>query len=147
MLRSLGLAGMMTLVLFNAPARAFDILEPDFGGQVEPYTARLAAAERRGEPVRIGPVECDSSCTLYLAARRSCISPDAVFGFHAPWFGSPQGGVVDPGMTALFARHYRAPLRRVFLEHVRRSGAVAPGPMLRMSGRQLAGLGYRLCSN
>ena len=76
MLRSLGLAGMMTLVLLTAPARAFDILDPDYGGRVEPYAARLAIAEARREPIRIGPTECNSSCTLYLASRRSCVSAE-----------------------------------------------------------------------
>ncbi len=145
MLRSLGLAGMMTLVLLTASARAFDILDPDYGGRVEPYAARLAIAEARREPIRIGPTECNSSCTLYLASRRSCVSADSVFGFHAPWFGSPDSGVVDRRMTALFAHSYKPALRRIFLAHVRSTGYAAPGPMLRVTGRQLAALGYRLC--
>ena len=57
----------------------------------------LARAEARGEQVRIGAVECNSSCTLFLAARRSCVSPEAVFGFHAPWAGAATGGVVELG--------------------------------------------------
>ncbi len=145
MLRSLGLAGMMALVLLTAPARAFDLMEPDYGGRVESYEARLAIAEARGEPIRIGPTECASSCTLYLASHRSCVSEDAVFGFHAPWFGGPTAGVVDPRMTAVFAAHYKPALRRVFLAHVRRHGHAVPGPMLRITGRQLAAFGYRLC--
>jgi len=146
MLRSYGLAGMMTLVLFSSPASAFDVVRPDYGGRVEPYAARIAMAEARREPVRIGPVECDSSCTLYLGARRSCVSAGAVFGFHAPWLGGPTNGVVDPEMTAVFASAYKPPLRRIFLNHVRNSRGVVPGPLLRISGAQLAGLGYRLCS-
>lgn len=145
MLRSHGLAGMMTLALFSAPANAFDVVSPDYGGRVEPYAARIAMAQARGEPVRIGPVECDSSCTLYLAARRSCVSPGAVFGFHAPWVGGPTSGVVDRQMTAVFASAYKPPLRRIFLKHVRNSRGVVPGPLLRLSGAQLGGLGYRLC--
>lgn len=145
MLRSFGLAGLMTLVLFSAPASAFDVVNSDYGGRVEPYAARLAQAEARGEPVRIGPVECDSSCTLYLAAKRSCVSPGAVFGFHAPWVGTPSSGVVDPQMTAVFASAYKPPLRRVFLNHVRATRGMVPGPLLRMTGAQLAAYGYRLC--
>ncbi|WP_424362593.1 hypothetical protein [Methylocystis parvus] len=145
MLRSYGLAGMMTLVLFSAPASAFDVTGPDYGGRVEPYVARLAHAQARGEEVRIGPVECDSSCTLYLAARRSCVSPGAVFGFHAPWVGGPTSGVVDRQMTAVFASAYKPPLRRIFMNHVRNSRGMVPGPLLKISGAQLASLGYRLC--
>jgi hypothetical protein len=145
MLRSYGFAGMMTLALFSAPANALDVLDHDYGGRVEPYVARLAQAQARGEPVRIGPVECDSSCTLFLAARRSCVSPGAVFGFHAPWVGGPTGGVVDRQMTAVFASAYKPPLRRIFLDHVRSSRGAAPGPLLRITGAQLASFGYRLC--
>jgi hypothetical protein len=145
MLRSIGLAGMMSLVLLSAPARAFDIVTNDHGGHIEPYTAKLARANARNEPVRIANVECFSSCTLYLAARNACISPHAVFGFHAPWIGLPNQGTVDPQMVAMFARSYKPELRRLFLEHVRNSHGVVPGPLLRLSGQQLAGLGYRLC--
>lgn len=145
MLRSFGLAGMITSVLFSAPASAFDVVHHDYGGRVEPYVARLHAAESRGEPVRIGPVECDSSCTLYLGARHSCVSPGAVFGFHAPWVGGPTSGVVDPQMTAVFASAYKPPLRRIFLNHVRATRGMVPGPLLKLSGAQLASLGYRLC--
>lgn len=147
MLRSYGLAGLMTLVLFSAPANAFDVVDHDYGGRVEPYAARVAMAQARGEPVRIGPVECDSSCTLYLAARRSCVSPEAVFGFHAPWVGGPTRGVVDRQMTAVFASAYKPPLRRIFLNHVRNSRGVVPGPLLRLTGAQLGSLGYRLCDS
>ncbi len=146
MLRSYGLAGIMTLVLFSAPANAFEVVDHDYGGRVEPYIGRLAQAQARGEEVRVGPVECDSSCTLYLAARRSCVSPGAVFGFHAPWIGSPTSGVVDRQMTAVFASAYKPPLRRIFLNHVRHTRGMVPGPLLKLSGAQLAGLGYRLCS-
>ncbi len=147
MLRSLGLAGAATLVLLCAPAKALDVVRDDHGGRVEPYAERLALAESRGEPVRIGAVECDSSCTLFLAARRACVSPQAVLGFHAPWIGDPNGGVIDRQLTAMFARSYKPALRRLFLSHVRNTADAVPGPLLRISGAQLAGLGYRLCDD
>jgi hypothetical protein len=145
MLRSIGLAGITTLVLLSTPASALDITANDPGGRIDLYAQRLALAEARGEQVRIGAVECDSSCTLFLAARRSCVSPNAVFGFHAPWIGEPTGGPVDPRLTAMFASSYKPGLRRLFLAHVRNSGGVAPGPLLKVSGAQLASMGYRLC--
>ena len=35
---------------------------------------------------------CDSACTIYLALPRSqtCITPDALFGFHAPFAATPE---------------------------------------------------------
>ncbi len=139
---------LRSLIIFAAlaasfPAHALDVFN-DYGGRVEPYAARAMAADRAGEPVRIAG-ECDSSCTLYLGSRTACVYPGAVLGFHAPWVGSQTRGVVDPKMTALFASAYNGPLRRVFLDHVRRSHGVVPGPLLRITGAQLAGMGYRLC--
>jgi hypothetical protein len=145
MLRPFGFAGVLALVLTSGSVHAFDVTRDDRGGAVENYVARLKRAEARGEPIRIGAVECDSSCTLYLAASRACVSPQAVLGFHAPWAGSPRGGPVDPWMTAMFARSYRPELRAAFLSHVRRTGPVGPGPLMRISGAQLAQFGYRLC--
>jgi len=145
MLRSFGLAGMMTLALFSAPASALDINNNDHGGQIGNYMQRIAAAESRGEPIRIGAVECDSSCTLFLGSRHTCVSPQAVFGFHAPWVGAPNAGVVSPQLTAMFAHSYRPALRRMFISHVMASGGAVPGPLMKISGAQLASLGYRLC--
>ena len=79
--------------------------------------ARLARAEARGEQDRIGS-RCDSSCTLFLAARRSCVSPEAVFGFHAPWAGAAIGGIVltrrwwpcSPVLTNLRCAGYFSPI-------------------------------------
>jgi hypothetical protein len=145
MLRSIGLAGVIAFVLASSPASALDVVNSDPGGQIAAYTRRLALAEARGEPVRIGAVECDSSCTLFLASRRACVSPQAVFGFHAPWVGAPNSGVVSPELTELFARSYRPALRRLFMAHVISSRGQVPGPLMRISGLQLASLGYRLC--
>lgn len=133
------------LSLISIPSYAFDITTPNYGGEVNFYESRLAKANRTGTPIRIGPTNCDSSCTLYLAARNGCVSPNAVFGFHAPWYGSSDGGIVDPRMVEQFARHYKPGLRKVFLDHVAKSGHIAPGPMLHITGQELSKFGYRLC--
>lgn len=145
MLRFLGLAGITGLVMLATPASALDVTQNDHGGRVDLYAQRLAVAEARGEQIRIGSVECDSSCTLFLASRRACVSPGAVLGFHAPWVGAPNGGVVDPGLTAMFASSYKPALRRMFLAHVRNTAGMTPGPLMKVSGMQLASMGYRLC--
>ena len=146
MLRPFAFTGAMMLALASAPASALDVNRPDYGGRIDLYAARLAAANARGEQIRIGPVDCNSSCTLFLNSRNTCISPRAVFGFHAPWFGSEKQGVYDPQLTGYFARSYKPTLRRVFLSHVRETNYAAPGPLLHISGAQLARMGYRLCS-
>jgi hypothetical protein len=145
MIRSLAFTCATAVALASAPAFALDVTSPDYGGRVEGYASRLAMANARGERVRIGAVDCNSSCTLFLSARHSCVSPGAVFGFHAPWYGTQSSGVVDPQMTSYFASSYKPALRRLFLAHVRNTGHAAPGPLLKLSGLQLASLGYRLC--
>ena len=47
----------------------------------------------------------------------------------------------------MFSRSYKPALRRLFLAHVRNTGGAAPGPLLKLTGLQLASLGYRLCSD
>lgn len=145
MLRTIALLGAMFCALGSTNAAAFSVSHNDYGGRVEKYRNRLASANAHDEEIRIGNVTCVSSCTLFLNARHGCVSSRATLGFHAPWYGTESEGVVDPRMTAYFARSYKPALRRVFLAHVRETGWQAPGPILTISGRQLAHMGYQLC--
>jgi hypothetical protein len=77
----------MCLSQLAFPAMSFNLDSNDKGGIPDAYYERMKRARATGELVRIGPVLCDSSCTLYLGAKNLCISPRAVFGFHAVWTG------------------------------------------------------------
>ena len=57
------------------------IIRSDGGGNVHDYADRIAALGDRD--VRILGV-CKSSCTMFLGYARTCVSPEASFGFHGP---------------------------------------------------------------
>ena len=132
------------LLLFATSALAGNNAGFEMGGNYSRFDPVVSQYNASGELFRIEG-HCQSSCTLFLGARHSCVSPGAVFGFHAPWTGTPQGGYIDPRMTAVFARAYKPALRRLFIAHVRATAHMTPGPLMRLSGMQLASLGYRLC--
>lgn len=53
---------------------------------------------------------CPSACTMFLAVRNVCISPDATLAFHAG--GNMRGGVPDPHRTAQMLSTYKPALRQ-----------------------------------
>jgi hypothetical protein len=136
------------LSLMPLPATSFTVDSDDKGGIPDAYYGRMQRARATGELIRIGPVACDSSCTLYLGARNVCVSPEAVFGFHAVWTGwqgNPVGSFNNQRWTALFADAYKPRLRELFLSHVREYWHVSPQPLMKLTGSQLSHYGYRLC--
>ena len=56
-------------------------IRSDGGGNIHDYADRIAALGDKA--VRIVGV-CKSSCTMFLGHPRTCVSPDASFGFHGP---------------------------------------------------------------
>jgi hypothetical protein len=72
------------------PAKSAITIVNDQGGQVIGYAWQIKKVNETGTGVRFAG-RCDSACTLYLAAERSCILPGATFGFHAP-YGANAGG-------------------------------------------------------
>lgn len=52
----------------------------DSGGDIDSY---IAFAESDKFQLRITGM-CQSSCTMFLSAKRVCVTPDAMFGFHGP---------------------------------------------------------------
>src|SRR5215469_9777993 len=67
----------------NATMRITD----DMGGLMTEYASRFAAVRNSGEKVVVdGP--CYSACTMLLGMLprdQVCVTPNAVFGFHAAW--------------------------------------------------------------
>lgn len=134
--------------LLSWPATAFTVDIDDKGGIPDRYYERMKKVRATGELVRIGPVTCNSSWTLYLGAKNLCISPGAVFGFHAVWTGwqgNPVGSFNNRRWTELFASAYKRGLRELFISHVQEYWHVSPQPLLKLTGSQLAGYGYKLC--
>jgi len=52
----------------------------DSGGNIHDYVSFIEANKFA---IRVEGT-CKSSCTMFLTAKRICVSPDAIFGFHGP---------------------------------------------------------------
>ena len=63
----------------------------DRGGRVINYTLQMMKFRDSGTKLEFAG-RCDSACTVYLALPRNqtCVSPGAMFGFHAPFAATPE---------------------------------------------------------
>ena len=63
----------------------------DRGGRVINYALQMMKFRDSGTKLKFTG-RCDSACTIYLALPRdqTCISPGALFGFHAPFAATPE---------------------------------------------------------
>ena len=66
-------------------------VQNDRGGRVIDYALQMMKLRDSGAKLKFAG-RCDSACTIYLALPRSqtCITPDALFGFHAPFAATPE---------------------------------------------------------
>lgn len=63
------------------------VIDNDGGGNVNEYLVDLSVAILSGEKIQIDGW-CASACTLYLASTDTCVTANALLGFHAPRGGS-----------------------------------------------------------
>ena len=142
--RSVAVACLVLLVsLVGSPgARATLRITDDHGGNIGDYWSRYMAAREANEQVVIDG-KCSSACTLVLGivpARRICVTPNAVLGFHAAWRPGFLGfHVTNAPATRTLLSFYPPAIR----EWIARNGGLT-GTMLYLSGKDLLGL-YREC--
>jgi hypothetical protein len=114
----------------------------DHGGNMGVYWSRYLALRESNELVVIDGT-CSSACTLILGmipADRVCITPNAVFGFHAAWNSGFLGlPVTNEPATRTLMMVYPARIRNWIIRH----GGLRQ-KMLYLSGRSLVGF-YRQC--
>jgi hypothetical protein len=125
-----------------APALADIRIRSSPGGQIGEFLEMFVAVRESGERVIIdGP--CLSACTLVLGVvpkDRICVTPRAVFGFHAAWMPTTGGrNVPQPIATRLMMDIYPSEVRGWI---IRRGGLNSHLMLLR--GRELAAL-YQQC--
>ena len=139
---------MLDMIFFQGrPVLAQDsrvlVVHDDAGGSVGDRALEIRRINALRVLVEIRGSVCLSSCTMYLGAEDVCVGSDTVFGFHGPWNGE---AALAPAFfefwSEIMARHYSPALRSWFLEEAR---FVAPDRVLRVRGRNLAPLGYRIC--
>jgi len=119
-----------------APALADMRIRSSPGGQIGEFLEMFTAVRESGERVVIdGP--CLSACTLVLGVvpkDRICVTPRAVFGFHAAWMPSSRGrNDPQPVATKLMMDLYPSEVRGWI---IRRGGLNSHLMLLR--GRELA---------
>jgi len=136
----------ITLILISlmavSPALAERITD-DAGGLIQTYVQRFSQARDSGERIVVDG-QCLSACTLVLAfvpRERICVTPNAVFGFHAAWSYDAQGGQASDraGTDSLW---------KMYPEHIRRWIRAHGGlhqTLIYLRGPQLAAL-YPLCA-
>jgi hypothetical protein len=132
----------LILIANSAVAVAdFRILD-DQGGRIGSYIGKFEAIRNRGERVIVDGV-CASACTVMLGIippSRTCVTPGAVFEFHAAWDPVATGGTVESraGNRLLWA-YYPPRIRSWISSH----GGLSSRP-LELRGGELIKI-YRAC--
>ena len=133
---------MATADLLQATQRRL-VITHDPGGPIEARAREIAELRHVGTAVEIRG-DCWSSCTMYLALPATCVSRDAILGFHGPSSSSYGIGLTPQAFetaSQLMAAHYPARLRLWFL----REGRMRIVGFHRFSGRDLIRLGIPEC--
>ena len=125
------------------PARL--VVRNDPGGSLQDRLRALSGLRQSGTRVEIRGGYCMSACTMYLGLPNTCVSPNAVLGFHGP--SSRYYGIALPPdkfeyWSQVMASHYPAPLRQWYLREGRR---IIVG-FHEIRGRELIRMGVPRCA-
>jgi hypothetical protein len=120
----LRLAVMTTMIAapapaMSAPAPAAERILDDGGGQIGNYLNKYEALRKSGRRVAIDGA-CASACTLLLGVfphNRICVTPRAVFAFHAAWDLSWTGARTNAPATKYLWSRYPNDVRRWITQH------------------------------
>jgi hypothetical protein len=126
----------VVLVSFIVSTASAATVRNDGGGYLISYLAKRIYYDRRGELVRISGY-CASACTLFLSARKYCVTPNARLGFHSAFF--PGGKPAHAATRWLFAQ-YPSRVRAWIAKH----GGLRKG-LIYLRGRELRKT-VRICS-
>ncbi|MGO4914517.1 hypothetical protein [Pseudogemmobacter sp. W21_MBD1_M6] len=142
-------ATLFAAVFLAGPAQAVDrlgriVVVDDRGGNVLDRMQQIERLRASRQVVEIRAGYCVSACTLYLGLDRTCVAPDAQFGFHGPSSGSY--GIALPTAdfehwSRLIATYYPEPLRRWYLQ----TGRTVTVGFFAISGLELIHMGVTEC--
>jgi hypothetical protein len=134
----MAVAGTMATTAATADVRIGD----DRGGALGAYLLKFAEWRKSGERVVIDG-RCLSACTLVLGLvppHRICVTPRAVFGFHATWIADTSGMPVrSRWSTRTLLQLYPEAVRQWIVRH----GGLSE-QMIYLTGAELAAL-YPSC--
>ena len=101
----------------------------------------IAKYNKSGELFRIEG-HCQSSCTMLLAIRNVCVSPDAELAFHAALFPNERDQKPPPKRQAAMLNSYKPALRRYLVAN----HYVDTFEFHTISGREIISkFGYKSC--
>lgn len=98
---------LLAALLMVAGSANAAVVRNDGGGYLITYLMQRIEWDRRGELVKISGL-CASACTLYLSARKYCVSPNARLAFHRAFL---PGGKPAPAATRWLFNQYPAKVR------------------------------------
>ena len=124
----------LALALLSFPASAATVIHNDHGGVIREYAARFAAIGHRHERLVIDGA-CMSACTMALSVPGMCVTPRAMFGFHAARENPAYNAPISAAGTAYLMAHYPSTVRRWIASR----GGLGRG-LLILQGRELAGM-------
>jgi hypothetical protein len=86
-----GLAAAATAAPFSRTSTI--TIRNDRGGTIIRYALKSREIAESGRQLRFAG-RCLSACTLYLSVSKSCVTPQASFGFHLPYGAGKDGNAV-----------------------------------------------------
>jgi hypothetical protein len=112
------------------------------GGLVYGIGADVEDINHLGLRVEIVGKYCNSSCTLFLGAKKVCVSPETLFGFHKP--RKSNGSTLNRKKLSLvnsyFGKHYKKTIRDWWEKNGSRSTE-----FVYLKGDELIKHGYQSC--
>jgi hypothetical protein len=123
--------------LFATYAAATVVISHDNGGRIGPYLTRYQALRQSGEYVVVDG-ECLSACTIVLGIipkDRLCVTPNAVFGFHAAWLPD-DNAIISSREATRYLMQYYPPHIRIWIT---RNGGLTSNLLL-LYGKELTRL-------
>lgn len=139
-LASLALSGAV-LPPSNAHATEALVISRDYGGSVMQRLRELNNLRMQRTPVKVVG-QCMSACTMYLGLPQTCVSANAVFGFHGPSRRGQSRALTNSSAAELLAAHYPPALRQWYL---REGQYVASDRVIKISGRDMHRMGVPRC--
>lgn len=111
------------------------------GGDVAEWQAAVETWRANDTQIIVAG-RCNSACTMVLALPKTCVTPDAVMGFHGASAKGPLAGLYEAQANGILADHYPPSIRALFWEKF----AAIKGRTAKLNADQLIALGVKPCA-
>jgi len=110
------ISGLIFIVIWFSGSSAFaegSSVPYGGGGRIDARSI-VQQYNQTGQLLRIEG-QCQSSCTMLLAARNACVDPSATLLFHAALLPNQQGQKPDPSKQSAMLQSYNSKLRNYLI--------------------------------